>query len=218
MRFAYSNARSDSPRCATVASARITSGYAQPSHWSISTSTAIGWLPTGRSVSDAGKRHRESKFQPATSLFKAIFTAKAVKSNAFTSCPPNQAPAQSFLKGFGTDYESLVDAKVRLRGDQAPLFNSRGAMTGAYLLFPNRAQVMVEEPAPARPFTLPISPVSSLLHFTPKPASNHRVHIRGIVTLAWPGRMLCIQDGPEGLCAQTDQTTPLSLGALADVI
>jgi hypothetical protein len=38
------------------------------------------------------------------------------------------------------------------------------------------------------------------------------------VTLAWPGRLLCIQDGPQGLCAQTDQTTPLSPGELADVI
>jgi hypothetical protein len=38
------------------------------------------------------------------------------------------------------------------------------------------------------------------------------------VTLAWPGRMLCIEDGLQGLCAQTDQTTPLSPGELVDVI
>jgi signal transduction histidine kinase/ActR/RegA family two-component response regulator len=122
------------------------------------------------------------------------------------------------VKEVGADYDNLVDAKVRLRGNQAPLFNPRGAMTGAYLLFPGRAQVTVVEPAPVRPFTSPISSISSLLRFTPKPASNHRVHVRGTVTLAWPGRMLCIQDGPQGLCVQTDQTTPLSLGALADVI
>jgi signal transduction histidine kinase/CheY-like chemotaxis protein len=124
----------------------------------------------------------------------------------------------STVKEAGVDYDSLVDAKIRLRGNQAPLFNHQGAMTGAYLLFPNRAQVTVEEPALAHPFTLPISPVSGLLRFTPKPASNHRVHIRGIVTLSWPGRLLCIQDGLRGLCAQTDQTTPLIPGELADVI
>ena len=124
----------------------------------------------------------------------------------------------STVKEVGADYDSLVDAKVRLRGNQAPLFNPQGAMTGAYLLFPNRAQVTVEEPAPFRPFTLPISSVSGLLRFSPKPASNHRVHIRGIVTLAWPGRMLCIRDGLQGLCAQTDQTTPLTPGELVDVI
>jgi PAS domain S-box-containing protein len=122
------------------------------------------------------------------------------------------------VKEAGADYDSLIDAKVKLRGNQAPLFNHQGAMTGAYLLFPNRAQLTVEEPAPAHPFTLPVSPVSGLLRFAPKPTSNHRVHIRGTVTLIWPGRLLCIQDGLQGLCAQTDQTTPLSLGELADVI
>jgi signal transduction histidine kinase/ActR/RegA family two-component response regulator len=124
----------------------------------------------------------------------------------------------STLKEVGADYDGLVDAKVRLRGNLGPHYNPRGAMTGAYLLFPDRAQVMVMESAPARPFASPISSVSGLLRFNPKPASNHRVHIRGTVTLAWPGRMLCIQDGPQGLCAQTDQTTALSPGELVDVI
>jgi signal transduction histidine kinase len=122
------------------------------------------------------------------------------------------------VKEVGADYDSLIDAKVRLRGNQAPLFNHQGAMTGSYLVFPDRAQVMVMEPPPAHPFTLPISPVSGLLRFNPKPAWDHRVHIRGTVTLAWPGRLLCLQDGPQGLCAQTDQTTPLNPGELADVI
>jgi hypothetical protein len=124
----------------------------------------------------------------------------------------------STVKEVGVDYESLVDAKVRLSGNQGPRYNPRGAMIGAYLHFPNRAQVMVMEPASARPFASPISSVSGLLRFNPKPASNHRVHIRGTVTLAWAGRMLCIQDGPQGLCAQTDQTIPLSPGELVDVI
>jgi signal transduction histidine kinase/CheY-like chemotaxis protein len=122
------------------------------------------------------------------------------------------------VKEVGADYDSLVDAKVRLRGNEAPLFNHQLQMTGAYLLFPDRAEVTVEESAPAHPFALPVSPVSGLLRFTPSPALNHRVHIRGTVTLAWPGRLLCIQDGLHGLCAQTDQTTPLSPGELVDVI
>jgi hypothetical protein len=122
------------------------------------------------------------------------------------------------IKEVGADYDSLVDAKVRLRGNEAPLFNHQLQMTGVHLFFPNRAQVTVEEPAPAHPFGLAVSPVSGLLRFTPDSTSQHRVHIRGIVTLAWPGRLLCIQDGLHGLCAQTDQTTPLSPGELADMI
>jgi hypothetical protein len=60
----------------------------------------------------------------------------------------------STVKEVGTDYFSLIDAKVRIRGNQAPLFNAQNVMTDSYLLLPDRAQVMVEEPAPVRPFTL----------------------------------------------------------------
>jgi signal transduction histidine kinase len=77
--------------------------------------------------------------------------------------------------------------------------------------------VTVEEPASTRPFTSPVSPVSSLLRFTPN-RSSHRIHVRGTVTLTWPGRLLCIQDGTHGLCAQTEQATTLSPGEMADVI
>jgi len=123
------------------------------------------------------------------------------------------------LEEVGADYAGLIDAKVTLRGNAAPRFNHQGQMTGAKLFFPDRAQVTIEEPAPAHPFSLPVSSVSGLLRFTPDPpALHHRVHLRGTVTLAWPGRLLCIQDGAHGLCAQTDQTTPLSRGELVDVI
>jgi signal transduction histidine kinase/ActR/RegA family two-component response regulator len=118
----------------------------------------------------------------------------------------------------GADYDRLVDAKISLRGATAPLFNHLGQMTGAYLVFPDLSQVKVEEAAPAHPFSLPVAPVGDLLRFTPNPVSQHRVHLRGTVTLIWPGRFLCIQDGLHGLCAQTDQTTPLRLGEVADVI
>ena len=76
----------------------------------------------------------------------------------------------------------------------------------------------VEEPAPPHPFTLPVTAIGDLLRFTPYPVSQHRVHLRGTVALLWPGRLLCIQDGLHGLCAQTDQTSPLRTGEVADVV
>ena len=122
------------------------------------------------------------------------------------------------IKEPGVDYHSLVDAKVRLRGNEAPLFNHHMQLTGVHMFFPTRAQMTVEKPAPEHPFALPVTPVSGLLRFTPNSASHHLVHTRGTVTLAWPGRLLCIEDNVKGLCAQTEQTTPLRPGDLADVI
>jgi signal transduction histidine kinase/CheY-like chemotaxis protein len=122
------------------------------------------------------------------------------------------------IREAGADYESLVDAKVRLRGNAAPRYNHQFQMTGVHIYFPNRAQVSIEEPAPAHPFASSISPVSGLLRFSPDSAWHHRVRIRGTVTLSWPGRLLCLQDGLHGLCAQTEQSTPVSPGELVDVI
>jgi signal transduction histidine kinase/ActR/RegA family two-component response regulator len=118
----------------------------------------------------------------------------------------------------GDDYESLVDAKIKLHANAAPLFNRQRQVTGAHLMFPGRSVVTVVEPAPAHPFALPVSPIGTLLRFTPASDSRHRVHIQGTVTLAWPGRLLCLQDGLHGLCAQTDQANTLNPGERADVI
>jgi signal transduction histidine kinase/DNA-binding response OmpR family regulator len=85
-------------------------------------------------------------------------------------------------------------------------------------LFPSLATVKVVEPAPGHPFAAPVVPIAKLLIYTSNIAFRHRVHIRGTVTLLWPGRTICIQDGGKGLCAQTDQTTTLDLGEVADVI
>ncbi len=118
----------------------------------------------------------------------------------------------------GADYDRLVDSKIRLRGNAAPTFNHQRQMTGAHMLFPGLDTVVVEEPSPANPFALPVEHVSNLLRFTPNPSFHHRAHIRGTLTLLWPGRELCIQDGSKGLCAQTDQSDPLNPGELVDVI
>jgi signal transduction histidine kinase/DNA-binding response OmpR family regulator len=116
------------------------------------------------------------------------------------------------------NYGNLVDARVILRGNAVPRFNHQRQMTGAALMFPGRAQLHVEETAPADPFALPLSPINRLLLFTPRHALMHRVHLRGTVTLAWPGHQICIQQEAHGLCAQTDQMDQVNAGQVADVI
>jgi signal transduction histidine kinase/ActR/RegA family two-component response regulator len=117
----------------------------------------------------------------------------------------------------GVDYAHLVDGKVRVRANAAPLFNGRRQMIGARLLCPGLSQIVVEEAAPPDPFAQPPRPVRGLLKFNPDDASLHRVHLRGQVTLQWPGRSVCIQDGARGLCAETRQSTPLKLGQWVDL-
>jgi signal transduction histidine kinase/CheY-like chemotaxis protein len=121
-------------------------------------------------------------------------------------------------KATGADYAHLVDTKVRIHANAAPLFNGRRQMIGARLLCPGLSEVTIEEEAPRDPFVQPPRLIRDLLRFTPDNASLHRVHLRGRLTVQWPGRSLCIQNEDRGLCAETLQSTPLKLGQWVDVL
>jgi diguanylate cyclase (GGDEF)-like protein len=118
----------------------------------------------------------------------------------------------------GTNFRALVDSTILIRGVAAPLVNSRRQMTGERLLFPGMKSVVIEEPAPSDPFSLPVRSLSSLLQYSPAVASPHRIHVRGRVTLSWPGRTVCIVDETAGLCIQTADSKALSEGELVDVV
>src|SRR5271157_76645 len=118
----------------------------------------------------------------------------------------------------GADYTRLVDSTVLVRGNAAPVWTKNGQMAGARLMFPSLAQVKIEEPAPADPFSLPVRPINSLLRFAPDVRFVHRVHVSGQVTLQWTGRWLYIQDGSQGLFIPTVQKTALKLGDVVDVV
>jgi diguanylate cyclase (GGDEF)-like protein len=118
----------------------------------------------------------------------------------------------------GVNYAGLVDAVVSIRGVAGSIFNRHGQLGGYQLLFPGMASVTVEQPAPPDPFKLPISEISSLMTYAPGERFNHRSHIRGAVTLAWPGRLLCVDDASGSLCAVTWQTTPIPRGEMVDVV
>ncbi len=121
------------------------------------------------------------------------------------------------VKQPGVDYSRLVDATVRIRGNAGTMFNSNRQMTGIRLYFPGLQTVTVVEPGRPDILTQPAQPLSSLSQFKPTLSWPHRVHVRGTVTLHWPGRNLCIEDDTQGLCAQSSQTTPLAVGSSADL-
>jgi diguanylate cyclase (GGDEF)-like protein len=127
--------------------------------------------------------------------------------------------AATTVKEPGADYASLIDATVSIRGIAGSLFTRQRQKFSVQLLFPNLSAVHVVQPAPSNPYDTPISPIGDLMRYAKDRILNHRVHLRGIVTLFWPGRLLCIQSiTQEALCAGTAQTTPLVIGQQADVI
>ena len=118
----------------------------------------------------------------------------------------------------GTNYESLIDARISLRGNAAPLINRVGQITGAHIYFPGFQSIEIKEPPPANPYAAPVLRVAELARYSPKSAFLHRVHVRGIVTLFWPGRAVCIQDADQGVCGSTSWSAPLAPGQSVDLV
>ncbi len=118
----------------------------------------------------------------------------------------------------GVDYNRFINATLLVRGNAAAFFNGDRQITGSRIFFPDLNSLTVEEAAPADPFSVPIRSVADLSHFVPGTRLPHRIHIRGTVTLQWPGRTLCVQDETQGLCAESTQTDHLAVGEVADVI
>src|SRR5579859_299514 len=118
----------------------------------------------------------------------------------------------------GVDYAHLVDAKVVIRGNAAPVWTKNRQMVGARLLFSSLAQMRIEEPPPADPFSLPVQRINGLLRFEPGLTFIHRVRVRGQVTLQWPRRWIYIQDGSQGLFIPGVQGATFRLGDIVDVV
>jgi diguanylate cyclase (GGDEF)-like protein len=134
-----------------------------------------------------------------------------------TVATPDGTLSSTTDKEYGANYFTLVDSEIVIQGVAAPLVNSRRQLTGVRLLFPGMKTISVKTPAPPDPFSLPIFPLSTLLQYSPHPASSHRIHVRGRVTLSWPGEIVCIVDKTAGLCIQTADRTPLKVGDVIDV-
>jgi diguanylate cyclase (GGDEF)-like protein len=95
--------------------------------------------------------------------------------------------------------------------------NADGQMIGVHLQAPNLSALQVLEPAPSDPFAGPYIAVNQLLQWGHYSTPLHSVHLRGTVTLQRPGSLLCIRDATRGICAQTNQTTPVAVGDQVDV-
>jgi diguanylate cyclase (GGDEF)-like protein len=121
------------------------------------------------------------------------------------------------IKDSRTTYPNLVGARVRIQGNAAPTMNADGQMIGVHIQAPNLSTLQVLQPAPSDPFAGPYIPVNQLLQWGYFTTPMQRVHMRGAVTLQWPGSLLCIRDATRGICAQTSQAAPVAVGDLVDM-
>ena len=127
---------------------------------------------------------------------------------------------QAWVKSFPHDapYASLVDAVVTLRGACVPTANEKRQLVALQLLVPSLEQVHVEEAAASSPWKLAVSPMESLMRFTPQKASGHRIRVRGVVTVYRHGSSLFLQDATGGVVVKLSQGIDVRPGDLVDAV
>jgi signal transduction histidine kinase len=115
----------------------------------------------------------------------------------------------------GSEVPDLVDTVVRVRGVMASAFR-QDALSG-FQMFANGSEDVeaLERPA-VNAFALPVCPAAELTLFRGRRFGEHRVHVRGVVTLHWPGRATVIQDSTDAIFIENGAAGDLKVGDSVD--
>ena len=114
--------------------------------------------------------------------------------------------------------QELVDSTVKVRGVCSTMFNHQRQMFGIRLLVPQADGLVIEKPAPASPYDLPVQKMNSLLQFAPGGTYSDRVKVTGTVVHGEPGSAVFIQDETAGLYCQTLQRDVLQPGDQVEIL
>ena len=101
----------------------------------------------------------------------------------------------------------IVDAKVRVRGNFAPDFNSRAEALSMKIISCLPDAVVVLDPPPADPFGGMRVPLDALGAFSPDSRPFHRRVTSGVVTFVRPAEFFFISDGTKSVRVDSAETS-----------
>ncbi|MGH7972955.1 MAG: sensor histidine kinase, partial [Limisphaerales bacterium] len=112
----------------------------------------------------------------------------------------------------------LTGSLVRVRGVVGTVCSEKGQLAAFQIFAGALSDINILEEGPDDPFSQPLTSIQELpSHYTRRKPQT-RVHLRGTVTLCWPGRGLFIQDSTGGVLVQTrEATADLVPGSVVEV-
>jgi diguanylate cyclase (GGDEF)-like protein len=116
----------------------------------------------------------------------------------------------------GTKLPDLLDAEVEVTGVAAVLFDSKMQQTGVVLNTNSLANIKVLKRTDKNPWTLPVTPMDTILADYRAPDQSTRVRIHGTITYYLPGEAAVLEDGVKSMWIATDASDPLQIGDVAD--
>ncbi len=165
----------------------------------------IAGVEDGQRVEFAGTV-RSVYFAPSRKLAVDV-SFSGYRVHVFPKLPPQVNP------------ESLVAARVRVRGTAAASFNATlHQLTSINVFVPTSDDFVVERPEVRPPFDKPVLPLAEIARYRPDVNEGGRIHVRGVVTFYRPGVDLFIQDETGGLHLESVQTMRLAPGDTIEAI
>jgi signal transduction histidine kinase len=117
-----------------------------------------------------------------------------------------------------TKPQSLVGAKVLLRGTAGSAYNAPlRHFVNVTLYVPQAADVILEE-SPANPFDEPLTPLDGIAQYRQNRSPANQVHVKGIVTYQTKGEEVFLRDPSGGLQVKTRQILAVSPGDVVEAV
>jgi len=113
--------------------------------------------------------------------------------------------------------QGLLDADVAITGPVSGQFDGKMQQTGVQVSLSSWADLKVLQRASADPFALPITPMDQILTGYHVQDRSQRLRVRGTISYFQPGAAIVLQTGSKSLWIQTNSTTSLAIGDVADV-
>lgn len=117
------------------------------------------------------------------------------------------------------EFQSLVEARVTVRGVATGLFNEQSQMTGVRCFYsPGLEYLNVLRPSPGDPFARPARTFAELRTKLPESADDLRVKVAGTVAYDWRGHAVFLTDGVRSLQVKCVAPESLAVGDAVEAI
>jgi PAS domain S-box-containing protein len=113
---------------------------------------------------------------------------------------------------------NLINKLVEIDGICMLQVNSMGTASGLQIAVQRESDIRILQATPTEEFAAHLESIGDVFGFIPPGQANHRLKVKGVVTLWRPGRELYVQDSTGAIRIQTDQIDPLELGDEVEVV
>ena len=92
------------------------------------------------------------------------------------------------------EVEHLLDSSITVEGACGAYFNDARQLLGIRLFSPSLDHIKVTRQPAKDSAQLPLRNIQDLSRFNASSDETHRTRVQGVITLAWPGKLLAVQD------------------------